>query len=430
MPRKSAPPRLTLVDKPASRSGGRGRNRPDHGAGDLPDGPLLMPPGGPPRPEEVVALRRDIHKHPELGYEEVRTSSLVQAHLRALGLAPRVLAGTGVAAVIEGREPGKTLMLRCDLDALPVAEENAFAYTSAHPGRMHACGHDFHTAILLGAAKGLVHEPPVRGRVKLNFQPAEEGMNGAGAMIRDGVMENPKVDAVLGYHIWQQLPVGTIGVVTGPCMAAVDRFTVTVTGKGGHAAYPHRSVDPIVAAAHIVAALQTIVARSVNPLDAAVVTVARIQAGTAFNIIPPAVTMEGTVRTFSKQAGKDVPKRLREIVTGTAKALGCAAQVDYVREHPAVVNDATMADFMRAVARDVVGARNVVDAEPSMGGEDHAHYQELVPGCYVFVGAAPRKGEAFPHHHPRFNPDEGALAVGLELMTRAARRWLAGAGPR
>jgi len=389
-----------------------------------PGTPLLFKTKGTATPAELVAVRRDIHRHPEIGFEEVRTAAFVQQHLQSLGLVPKALAGTGVTAMIEGGGPGKTLMLRSDLDALPVQEENEVPYRSVNDGVMHACGHDFHISILLGTAKNLVANPPARGKVKLNFQPAEEGLNGAGAMIEAGIMKSPPVDAVLGYHIWQNLPVGKVAALTGPCMAAVGRFLITVTGKGGHAAYPQSSVDPIVVAAHIVTALQSIVARNLNPLDAGVVTVGRIQGGTTFNVIPPQVVLEGTVRTFSKEAGRILPKRLKEIAEGVAKSLGATASVQYEREHEAVVNDAAMAEFMREVARDVVGARNVVDAEPSMGGEDHAAYQALVPGCYSFLGAGTKKGEAFPHHHPRFNPDEGVLEMGTALMTEASRRWL------
>jgi amidohydrolase len=380
---------------------------------------------GPVTREELVALRRDIHRHPELGLQEHRTSSLVRAHLSALGLTSRTMAGTGVVALIEGRAPGKTLMVRSDLDGLPIREENDVPYRSVHDGVMHACGHDFHAAILLGTAKSLVQAPPDRGRVKLNFQPAEEGLNGAGAMIRAGLMDSPRVDAVFGYHIWQELPVGKVGIVTGPCMAAVDRFRVTVRGKGGHAAYPHRSVDPIVIAAHIVTALQSIVSRNVPALDTAVVTVGQIHSGTAFNIIPPEAQLEGTVRTFSKEAGKSIPKRFREIVTGVARSLGGEATVAYDREHDAVVNDAEVSEFLREVVRDVLGPKALVHADPSMGGEDHSAYQALVPGCYAFLGAGTAKGEAFPHHHPRFNPDEDVLEPAVALMTEAARRWLA-----
>ena len=389
--------------------------------------PILMSPSGPVRKEELLALRRDIHRHPELGFQETRTSALVQTHLRALGLAPKVLAGTGVTALVPGGSEGRTLMIRSDLDALPVQEENPDDFRSRNAGVMHACGHDFHAAILLGVTKSLVQDPPSRGRVKLNFQPAEEGLNGAAAMIRDGIMESPKVDAVLGYHVWQEIPVGKIGVVTGPAMAAVDRFRITVTGKGGHAAYPHGSIDPILVSAHIVTALQSVVARNVDPLDCAVVTVGQIHSGSAFNVIPPSATLEGTCRTFSQEAGKTVPRRVTEIAASVARALGARAEVAMVREHNALVNDARMAEFVREVARDVIGKRNVIDSKPSMGGEDHEAYQALVPGCYAFLGAGRKSGERFPHHHPKFNPDEGVLEIGVAVMAEAARRWLAGA---
>jgi amidohydrolase len=402
------------------------RRRPAAKTSPAEDLPLFIRAGTPLDRAELVALRRNIHHHPELGFQEHRTSALVEKHLKELGLRPKVMAGTGVTALVEGAAAGKTLMVRCDLDGLPIQEETEAAWKSANDGVMHACGHDFHTAILLGTAKSLVSQRPERGRVKLNFQPAEEGLNGAGAMIQAGIMESPKVDAVLGYHIWQSLPVGKVGVVTGPAMAAVDRFRVTVRGKGGHAAYPHRSVDPVLVAAHIITALQSIVARNVDPLDAAVVTVARIQSGTAFNIIPPEAHLEGTVRTFSKASGATIPRRFREIVNGVAKALGASADIEYIHEHTPLVNDAKMSEFMRGMVREVLGKKALADAHPSMGGEDHAAYQELVPGCYVFIGAGPKRGEAFPHHHPRFNPDEDALEIGVSLMAEASRRWLSG----
>lgn len=387
--------------------------------------PSLMKASGPVTRGELVAVRRDIHKHPEMGFQEHRTSKVVQDHLKAMGLKPKVLAGTGVSAMIEGIQPGKTLMVRSDIDALPILEENKVPYKSVNDGVMHACGHDFHVAILLGTTKALVQGRPDKGRVKLNFQPAEEGLNGAAAMIRAGIMNSPKVDAVLGYHVWNDMPVGKIGVITGPCMAAVDRFQVVIRGKGGHAAYPHKSVDPVLIAAHIITALQSIVSRNVNPVDTGVVTVGQLHTGTAFNVIPPEARLEGTVRTFSKEAGRIIPKRFKEIVNGVAKAMGGSAVIEYAREHNALVNDAAMAEFVREVARDIVGKRNVIDADPSMGGEDHEAYQAIAPGCYSFLGAAPRKTEAFPHHHPRFNPDEDVLEIGTALMVEASRRWLA-----
>jgi amidohydrolase len=244
-------------------------------------------------------------------------------------------------------------------------------------------------------------------------------------MIEAGIMEKPAVDAALGFHIWQGLPVGKVGVVTGPAMAAVDRFVLRIHGVGGHAAYPHKAVDPVLIASQIVTALQSVVSRNVSPLDSVVVTVASIHGGTAFNIIPPSVEMTGTVRTFSKEARRDVPKRMEALARGIAGGMGGRAELEYKNEHPAVVNDARMADFMRSVAADVVGRGNVIEAEPSMGGEDMALYQELVPGCYIFIGSAP-KGPVFPHHHPKFNPEESVMPVAAAIMAEASRRWLAG----
>lgn len=372
---------------------------------------------------ELVATRRQIHAHPELGFEETETSKLVRGRLGQLGLKNRVLATTGVAALVPGRAPGKVLMVRCDMDALPIHEETGLPFGSKLAGKMHACGHDMHTAILLGTARLLAEAPPTKGTIKLNFQPAEEGLNGAHAMVKAGIMEGPKVEAALGYHIWQGIPVGRVAVLTGPCMAAVDKFTIRIHGVGGHAAYPHKAVDPVMIAAQVVTTLQSIVARTVNPLDPVVVTVASIHGGTAFNIIPPLVEMEGTVRTFSKEARRDVPGRMKAIITQVTRALGGRAELEYQKEHPAVVNDAALADFMREVSAEVVGRKNVVETEPSMGGEDMAFYQEMVPGCYIFIGSAP-KGPVYPHHHPKFNPDERVLTIATAIMSEAARRWV------
>jgi len=372
---------------------------------------------------ELIETRRTIHARPELGYEEKETSKLVRARLQSLKLKPRVMATTGVAALVPGRKPGRVLMVRCDMDALPIQEETEFSYRSRVPGKMHACGHDLHTSILLGTARLLTQNPPDTGVVKLNFQPAEEGLNGAGAMIDAGIMEKPNVEAAFGYHIWQGIPVGKVGIVSGPAMAAVDRFTITIEGVGGHAAYPHLAVDPILIGSQVVSALQSIASRAVNPLHSAVVTVASFHGGTAFNIIPPAVELAGTVRTFTKEARDTVERQMKKIVKQVAAGMGGKAEVDYRRENPPVVNDAKLAAFMKDVAADIVGSRNVIDAEPSMGGEDMAFYQEKVPGCYIFVGSAP-KGEVYPHHHPKFNPDEGVMPIAAAIMTEAARRWL------
>ena len=372
----------------------------------------------------TVSLRRDFHMHPETGLQEKRTQKIIREHLKAMKVAPKNAGGTGVVGSI-GRGKAPVLMLRADMDALPVREENDAPYASKHEGAMHACGHDAHMAILLSAARYLTENGLPRGSVKLCFQPGEEGFNGAGLMIDDGVLEKPTVDAAFGLHVWRELPVGQISIIDGPCMAAVDMFEIVVTGKGGHAAYPHLSVDPVAIAAQIVTALQTIVSRQVDPLDSAVVTVGSLQAGTAFNIIPDRAVLRGTCRTFRKQTRKLVHRRVVEIAKGVAKALGGRAEVDYVEFLPATVNDPAVAALAREAAIAVVGEKNVVSAAPSMGGEDMSLYLEKVPGCFAFVGLRnDRRGITFPHHHPRFDMDEECLAVGTDLVLEFTRRWL------
>jgi len=372
---------------------------------------------------DLAWLRRTVHMFPELGFQENLTQELILEELAALGLKGKRLAGTGVMADQKSKAAGRCLMLRSDIDALPIQEENTHGFASQHARVMHACGHDAHVAILLGAARQLKQLPPVRGTIRYNFQPAEEGLNGAGAMIDAGILAG--VDATIGYHIWQHLPVGKIGVVTGPAMAAVDRFEIVIEGTGGHAAMPHRAIDPIVIAAQLVTAFQSIVGRNINPFSTAVVTVGQIHAGNAFNVIPPRVTMEGTVRTFDRAVQDRVEQRMTALVRDLPQGFGARGSLAYHRENPALVNDAGMADFCREVAIDIVGRRNVVDPEPSMGGEDHAFYQELVPGCYVFLGSAYRKGETYYHHHPRFDFDEAVLPIGADFVAEATRRWLA-----
>jgi len=379
------------------------------------------------RLSESVALRRDFHMRPEIGLEEKRTQQVVREKLKSLGIRHRAVAGTGVLGLVRGKEKGKTLMLRADMDALPVTEENEVPYASKSDGLMHACGHDGHMAILLSAAAEIAMAGVPRGNVKLCFQPGEEGFRGAEKVIADGALERPEVDSCFGLHVWRDVPVGKVAIIEGPCMAATDLFTITVTGKGGHAAMPHLSVDPVVIAAHVVTALQTIVARQVDPLDTAVVTVGSIDAGTAFNVIPGKAVLRGTCRTFKAATRRLVHRRLRQIAVGTARALGGRAEVDYVEFLPATVNDRKMTALAREAAVAVVGKRNVVESAPSMGGEDMSLFLEKVPGCFAFVGLRnDKRGIDYPHHHPRFDMDEECLAVGVDLMLEVTRRYLAG----
>ena len=377
--------------------------------------------------QELADVRRDLHAHPELAFEEVRTSGIVAERLRVLGLEVRAGVGkTGVIAMLRGGKPGKTVMLRADMDALPIQEENEVPYRSQVAGKMHACGHDCHTSILLGVAKQLVREAPgLPGMVKLCFQPAEECGGGAAAMIQDGVLLDPRPDAAFGLHVWQDLDLGKVGVTPGPFMAAVDEFTVTVVGKGAHAAMPHFGIDPVVCMAHMIAALQTIASRSTNPLLEVVVSVTQVRAGTAFNIIPETAWMNGTVRVFDPGLWQALPERFNQIALGVAAAFGCKAEVDYRRHNRPTVNDPAMSANAHAAAAEVVGEANVVCDVRTMGGEDFSAFLAQVPGCFIAVGSRNQaRGLVWDHHHPRFDVDEACLGLGAEILLRTAKRFL------
>lgn len=380
---------------------------------------------------EMVATRRDLHAHPELGFEEVRTSGIVAERLKKLGLEPRTGVGrTGVLARITGGRPGKTVLLRADMDALPILEENDVPYRSQSPGRMHACGHDCHTSILLAIARRLVAEAKdLKGSVVLCFQPAEElggPKGGAEAMIRDGALEWARADAAFGLHVWQDLPLGTVGVTSGPWMAAVDEFSVTFKGKGAHAAMPQSSRDPVVALAHAVTALQTLTSRNADPLKELVVSVTQLKAGSAFNIIPETAWMNGTVRVFDRDLWTAIPLRFERVVRGVAAALDCEAEVLYERGNKPTFNDPKLCAFARAAAAGVVGEGNVRHDVRTMGGEDFSAFLERVPGVFIAVGSRNEtRGLTFDHHHPRFDVDEQSLALGAEILLETARRYLA-----
>jgi len=376
---------------------------------------------------EITDTRRDLHAHPELAFEEVRTAQVVAERLRALGLEVRTGVGkTGVLATVKGGKPGPTVLLRADMDALPIQEENETPYRSQTPGKMHACGHDCHTAVLLGIAKRLVKESAtLPGAVRLVFQPAEEVGGGADAMIRDGALADPRPAAAFGLHVWQTLDLGKIGITPGPFMAAVDEFTITIEGKGAHAAMPHLGADPVVCLAHVVTALQTIASRSVDPLVEVVVSVTQVRAGTAFNIIPESAWLNGTVRVFDPETWRALPTRFETIVQGVSQALGCRAIVDYRRHNRPTVNDPAMSAIARAAAVEVVGEKNVVSDLRTMGGEDFSAFLNQIPGCFIAVGSRnAAKGLTWDHHHPRFDVDEACLGVGAEVLLRTAKRVL------
>ena len=379
----------------------------------------------------LIATRRDIHQHPELGFEETRTAMLVADRLRAFDY--QVTSGIGKTGVValktntagDGRRGrGRCVLLRADMDALPVEEANDVPYRSRHAGKMHACGHDGHVAIGLEVARRLA-PLALDGSVKFAFQPAEEASNGAQAMISDGVLDTPKVDAAFGIHLWNDLPVGTIGVTPGPIMASVDQFEIEIHGRGGHAAAPHQTIDAVLVAAHLITALQSLVSRRRDPLEQAVVSVTEVHAGRAFNVIPQRADLRGTVRTFGRAFFTAAPRLIEETARGIAAAFGARVEVRYHRLSGPLVNDERLTDLMRQVATELVGAANVRQDIRTMGGEDMAYFLERVPGCFAFVGSAPRTGQASPHHSPTFDIDEESLVIGTELLTRTAVTYLA-----
>lgn len=376
---------------------------------------------------EMVERRRDFHRHPELGFQEVRTAGIVASALHELGLEVQTGVGkTGVVALLEGESDGPTLLIRADMDALPIHEENQTNYISGTAGVMHACGHDGHTSIGLAVAKMLSERrSEIKGRVKFVFQPAEEIGQGAKAMIADGVLKGPRPDTSIGLHLWNDIPVGQVAVTPGPAMAAADVFALTVSGKGGHGASPHQTVDPIVAAAQMISALQSIVSRNVHPLDTAVVTVGSLRSGDAFNVIPSAAEMKGTIRTYKKDTKEMVHRRLREVCEGVASAMGCTASLEITEMTLAVDNDPAISERIARLAAGLVGLENIRRDVRTMGSEDMSYLMDDIPGCYFFVGSAnAERGLDFPHHNARFDVDESAFTIAAALLAQAAASFI------
>ena len=364
--------------------------------------------------DEVIRLRRDFHKHPELGFEENRTSGIVRDYLNDLGIETRVMAKTGVVGEINN-EGNKRIAIRADMDALPINEENDVPYRSIYPGKMHACGHDAHTAMLLVTAK-ILSQMEFEGNIRFIFQPAEEGLNGARKMVEEGAIDG--VDSIFGLHVWANLPSGNIAISPGPVLANVDLFRVVIKGKGGHGASPHETVDPIVASSYIISSLQSIVSRNVDPMKSAVITVGKINGGTAFNIIPENVEFEGTVRTFDEDVHNLIEKRISELIENEARAFGAKGKIEYKHLNYATVNDENLARIGRKVAARIM---NVVEQEPDMGGEDFSEYARIIPGLFAFLGTRnEEKGIIYPHHNPRFNVDEDALIYGVAFEVNMA----------
>ena len=371
---------------------------------------------------DLVAWRRQLHQRPELGFQEQLTAEFVSQQLTHWGITHRTgVAQTGIVATIPGDRPGPVLAIRADMDALPIQEENEVPYRSCHDGIMHACGHDGHTAIALGTAAYLAQNTHTfAGTVKLIFQPAEEGPGGAQPMIAAGALQDPAVDAIIGLHLWNNLPLGTVGVRQGALMAAVGLFECHIQGQGGHGAMPHQTIDSVVVSAQIVNALQTIVGRNVSPLDAAVVTVGQLHAGTAMNVIADSAHMSGTVRYFNPDLKAVIPDRIEQIIAGVCQSHGASYTLDYTHFYPPVINDGAIAELVQSVAATVVETPiGIVPECQTMGGEDMSYFLQEVPGCYFFLGSANAdRGLSYPHHHPRFDFDETALGIGVEMFIR------------
>lgn len=377
--------------------------------------------------EEMIARRRDFHQHPELAFEEVRTAGIVAEYLRDLGLEVRTgVARTGVIGVLEGAHDGPTVLVRADMDALPIQEESRAAYASTAPGKMHACGHDGHTAVGLAVARILnAHRRRMAGRVKFVFQPAEESGGGAEAVIRAGALDDPAPSVCLGLHLWSQLETGKVSVAAGPIMAAADLFNIIVRGSGGHGGAPHETRDPVVAAAQMVVALQSVVSRNIDPMDAAVLSIGRVHAGEGFNVIPGEATMAGTLRTFRREVRQTLVARLEAVVNGVAAAMGCEATLEVTALTGPVDNDAQAAAQARAAIARALGADALGDEVRLMVAEDFSAFLNRVPGCFVLVGSGNRaRGTDYPHHHPRFDLDEDALPVAAATLAAAAAHYV------
>ncbi|MDG2990225.1 amidohydrolase [Candidatus Synechococcus calcipolaris G9] len=375
---------------------------------------------------DLVQWRRHLHQRPELGFREHLTAEFVSQKLTQWGISHRSgVAQTGIVAIIPGDRPGPVLGIRADMDALPVTEENQVPYRSQHEGVMHACGHDGHTAIALGTAKYLSEHRNFAGTIKIIFQPAEEGPGGAKPMIEAGVLDAPKVDGIIGLHLWNFLPLGTVGVRSGPMMAAAEFFECQIIGKGGHGALPQHTIDTVLVTAQVITALHTIVSRNVDPLETAVISIGSVHAGTAKNVIADTANLCGTVRYFNPDLGEWLPTRIEQVIAGVCQSHGARYKFNYTRLYPATVNDVKMANLVQSVAETVMELpAGVTPHCQTMAAEDMSFFLQAVPGCYFFLGSANSNlGMDFPHHHPRFDFDETALGIGVELFIRCVERF-------
>ena len=386
---------------------------------------------------EIAELRRDIHAHPELCFQEVRTADLVARALSEWGIeCHRGLGTTGVVGVVRNGSSPRAIGLRADMDALPMTEHNTFAHASRHPGKMHACGHDGHTAMLLAAARHLATHRHFDGTVYLVFQPAEEGGGGAREMIQDGLFERFPMEAIFGMHNWPGLPAGSFSICDGPVMASSNEFRITLSGKGSHAALPHNGIDPVPLACQLVQAFQTIVTRNKKPTDAAVISVTMIHAGEATNVVPDTCVIQGTVRTFTLEVLDLIERRMREITEHTAAAFGARAAFEFHRNYPPTINHPAETAFVREVMREVAGADMTLPFDPTMGAEDFSFFLQARPGAYFMIGNGDGDHRAayagHDHslgpctlHNPNYDFNDALIPLGASLWVRLAERWLA-----
>jgi amidohydrolase len=384
----------------------------------------------------IVAVRRDIHAHPELCFQEVRTADVVAQKLTEWGLPiHRGLGTTGVVATVHGRDGGASghaIGLRADMDALPMQENNTFAHASVYPGKMHSCGHDGHTAMLLAAAQHLAKNRDFDGTVYLIFQPAEEGGGGAREMIKDGLFDKFPMQAVFGMHNWPGMPMGTFAVSAGPVMASTNEFKITIRGKGGHAALPHNGIDPVPVACQMVQAFQTIISRNKKPVDAGVISVTMVHAGEATNVIPNSCELQGTVRTFTWEVLDLIEARMKQVAQHTCEAHDATCDFEFTRNYPPTINSASEAQFAREVMARIVGAEKVLVQEPTMGGEDFAYMLQAKPGAYVFIANGEGGHREMGHgggpcmlHNPSYDFNDDLIPLGATYWVQLAQDWLA-----
>ena len=381
----------------------------------------------------MAALRRDLHAHPELCFEERRTSDVIAQQLTAWGIPiHRGLGTTGVVAILKSGTSDRAVGLRADMDALPMTEHNQFAHASRHAGRMHACGHDGHTTMLLAAAQHLARHRNYDGTVYLVFQPAEEGGGGAREMIADGLFERFPMEAIFGVHNWPGLPVGQFAIKNGPCFASSNEFRITIRGKGSHAAMPNLGLDPVPVACQLVQAFQTIITRNMRPIDAGVISVTMIHTGEATNVVPDACEIQGTVRTFTLEVLDLIEQRMQQITQHTCAAFGVGCEFEFSRNYPPTINHTDETAFARGVMTELVSADNVLEFEPTMGAEDFAYYLQAIPGAYFVMGNGDGEHRQSGHglgpcmlHNPNYDFNDALIPLGATLWVRMAEQWLA-----